>query len=241
MSTTQKTDEKNALVTGASGSIGQAIVEMLLKDGWQVYGTGRREELPPLDESFVSSRFHYRSIDLLDEDAMRRVDAFVSGVPICLIINNAGCAYYGMHEQIRDEQIDAMVRVDLEVPMLISRRYVSALAQRHGWLINISSACALGPAVKGAVYGACKAGLLQFSRSLFEEYRKSGLRVSCILPDLTAGELYRNADFEPAVGSLMPSDVADAVHTVLHAREGSVVKCIELQPQMAQIVKKKAL
>ena len=39
----------------------------------------------------------------------------------------------------------------------------------------------------------------------------------------------------------MPSDVADAVHTVLHAREGSVVKCIELQPQMAQIVKKKAL
>ena len=62
MSTTQKTDEKYALVTGASGSIGQAIVEMLLKDGWQVYGTGRREELPPLDESFVSSRFHYSEL-----------------------------------------------------------------------------------------------------------------------------------------------------------------------------------
>lgn len=231
-----RTDKKYALVTGASGSIGQAIVQMLLKDGWEVYGTGRRNR--PDDDC---SGYHYRSIDFLDRDAMKQLDGFVSGVPLSLIINNAGCAWYGMHGEIRDEAIDAMVRVNLEVPMLISRRYVSALAQRHGWLINISSACALVPSAKGAVYGACKAGLLHFSNSLFEEYRKSGLRVSCILPDLTASELYRDADFEPAIGSLVPGDVADALSVVLHAREGSVVKCIELQPQMAQIVKKKAL
>lgn len=223
-----------AFVSGASGAIGQAIVSMLLREGWEVYGSGRRAiaDLP---------HFHYRSIDLLDPNALGQLDNYLSGVPLSLLINNAGCAFYGMHAEVKEEEIAAMVRVDLEVPMLLSRRYVPSLAQRHGWLINVSSACALSPAVKGAAYSACKAGLLQFSRSLFEEYRRSGLRVSCILPDLTMSDLYRDADFEPAAGCLEPEDVAAAIATILHAREGAVYNCIELQPQMARIVKKKAL
>lgn len=221
---------KTAIVTGASHGIGRQLANRLTEEGWLVYGVGRT-----FDQEVLFAKVE---LDLLDTRAlftwlnkhMDRVD---------LLVNNAGCAYYGMHEEISSLQIQEMVRLNLEVPMLLCGKLIRCLRKKKGMIINISSACALHDAAHGAVYAATKAGLLSFSNSLFTENRKFGVRVCTILPDLTNTELYRHADFMPEEGSLSITAVSENIMQVIHSPAGTVMKTLEIQPQLSKIRRKK--
>ena len=261
----EETKKKVALVTGASSGIGRAISARLLTLGYEVYGIGRQfpEELPmpsanaaglhagprlqtpPAPE--VAAAFHPIVCDLLDTKNLPGVVASLQKEwkqekrTLTLLINNAGTAYYGLHEELRPEGISEMVRVNLEVPMLLTQQLLRTLKQNHGAIINISSVTAIGSNPHGVAYGATKAGLLSFSRSLFDEARKYGVRVTAILPDMTDTQLYRHADFEadPAMDAhLEAEDVADAVEYALTTRAGTCVPEIILRPQLHRIKKK---
>ena len=191
--------------------------------------------------------FHPIVCDLLDTKKLLSVVASLQKEwkqekrTLTLLVNNAGTAYYGLHEELRPEGISEMVRVNLEVPMLLTQQLLRTLKQNHGTVINISSVTAIGSNPHGVAYGASKAGLLSFSRSLFDEARKYGVRVTAILPDMTDTELYRHADFtaDPAMDAhLEAEDVADAVEYALTTRAGTCVPEIILRPQLHRIKKK---
>ena len=191
--------------------------------------------------------FHPIVCDLLDTKKLQSVVASLQKEwkqekrTLTLLVNNAGTAYYGLHEELRPEGISEMVRVNLEVPMLLTQQLLRTLKQNHGTIINISSVTAIGSNPHGVAYGATKAGLLSFSRSLFDESRKYGVRVTAILPDMTDTELYRHADFtaDPAMDAhLEAEDVADAVEYALTTRAGTCVPEIILRPQLHRIKKK---
>lgn len=191
--------------------------------------------------------FHPIVCDLLDTKKLQSVVASLQKEwkqekrTLTLLVNNAGTAYYGLHEELRPEGISEMVRVNLEVPMLLTQQLLRTLKQNHGTIINISSVTAISSNPHGVAYGATKAGLLSFSRSLFDETRKYGVRVTAILPDMTDTELYRHADFtaDPAMDAhLEPTDVADAVEYALTTRAGTCVPEIILRPQLHRIKKK---
>ena len=191
--------------------------------------------------------FHPIVCDLLDTKKLQSVVASLQKEwkqekrTLTLLVNNAGTAYYGLHEELRPDGISEMVRVNLEVPMLLTQQLLRTLKQNHGTIINISSVTAIGSNPHGVAYGATKAGLLSFSRSLFDEARKYGVRVTAILPDMTDTELYRHADFtaDPAMDAhLEPTDVADAVEYALTTRAGTCVPEIILRPQLHRIKKK---
>ncbi len=227
-----------ALVTGASSGIGQAIAQRLLEHGYEVYGIGRDFSACILTGH---AQFHTVVLDLLDTPALL---AFLETLPkdnLSVLVNSAGCAWYGPHETLSAKAIQTMTRVNLETPILLCGKLLRTLKQNHGTIINIASVTALETSTHGAAYGALKAGLLHFSRTLFEEHRKSGLKVSVILPDMTDTALYRNADFGPDLTEgayLSPEDTADAVMTVLNAREGTVLSEIVLRPQYRRIHRK---
>ena len=227
-----------ALVTGASSGIGQAIAQRLLEHGYEVYGIGRDFSACTLTGHV---QFHSVVLDLLDTPALL---AFLETLPkdnLSVLVNSAGCAWYGPHETLSVEAIQTMTRVNLETPILLCGKLLRTLKQNHGTIINIASVTALETSTHGAAYGALKAGLVHFSRTLFEEHRKSGLKVSVILPDMTDTALYRNADFGPDFTEgayLSPEDTADAVMTVLNAREGTVLSEIVLRPQYRRIHRK---
>ena len=227
-----------ALVTGASSGIGQAIAQRLLEHGYEVYGIGRDFSACTLTGHV---QFHTVVLDLLDTPALL---AFLETLPkdnLSVLVNSAGCAWYGPHETLSVEAIQTMTRVNLETPILLCGKLLRTLKQNHGTIINIASVTALETSTHGAAYGALKAGLVHFSRTLFEEHRKSGLKVSVILPDMTDTALYRNADFGPDLTEgayLSPEDTADAVMTVLNAREGTVLSEIVLRPQYRRIHRK---
>jgi len=115
------------------------------------------------------------------------------------------------------------------------------LKKNHGYIINISSVTAKQSSPHGCAYAATKAGLSSFGKSLFEEARKYGVKVTTIHPDMTDTNLHRDADFtcgEEPESYLLPDEVAKAVAYVLDQREGMVVPEITLRPQLHRIARK---
>ena len=190
---------RRAIVTGASSGIGRAISYMLLEEGYEVYGFGRN-----FDEE-ETEMFHPVVCDLMDTDELLKHVRRISRKNLCLLVNNAATAYYGMHDEMSAGKIMEMTRTNLEVPMILCSTLMQKLRQNQGMIVNVASVTAVSVNTHGAVYGALKAGLLNFSRSLFEENRKSGVRVMTILPDMTDTQLYRNADFtaDPSDGTAL--------------------------------------
>ena len=251
---------KAAIVTGASSGIGEAIAERLLQMGYEVYGIGRHfdnernmpERSHEIEKGTGSSgtgcgepeAFHRIVCDLRETGKLLQIVREILKEPdisLKVLVNNAGTAYYGLHEELNPEKIGEMVRVNLEIPMMLTQQLLRTLKKNKGDIINISSVTAISSNPHGVAYGATKAGLLSFSRSLFDEARKYGVGVTAIMPDMTETNLYRNADFEadPAMDAhLTPEDVADAVEYALTAREGTCVPEIILRPQLHRIRKK---
>lgn len=238
---------KTAIVTGASSGIGRAIALRLLEMGYEVYGIGRNfggTEDKCEGEILRDEKFHPVICDLRETkellDVVKKIEN-EPGTELKVLVNNAGTAYYGLHEELNPEKIQEMVRVNLEVPMVLTRQLLRRLKENKGNIINISSVTAVSSNPHGVAYGATKTGLMSFSRSLFDETRKYGLRVTAVLPDMTETALYRNADFEAddaMDAHLVPSDVADAVEYAINAREGTCVPEIIIRPQLHRIKKK---
>lgn len=125
--------------------------------------------------------------------------------------------------------------------MILTCQLLRTLKKNRGYIINISSVTANASNPHGCAYGATKAGLSSFSRSLFDEARKYGVRVVTISPDMTQTNLYRNADFkegEELESYLLPEEVACAVEYVLTQRDGLVISDITLKPQLHRIARK---
>lgn len=226
---------KTAIVTGASSGIGLATSKMLSEEGYKVYGIGR---VFPEGCDFFEKRI---SLDIRDTDILLEKISDIKSVD--LLVNGAGSAYYGLAEFNTPEQIKEMCRTDLEAPMILTSALLPRLKDTKGMVINIASVTSTRINTHGAVYGALKAGLRSYSRSLYEEVRKTGVRVVTVCPDLTLGtKLYRNADFTPSDEEgcyLVPEDVALCIKNIINMREGCAVTEVEVRPQFNRIAKKK--
>jgi len=228
---------KSAIVTGASAGIGSEISRRLCGLGFEVFGIGR-EFKEPAEEQL----FHPIVCDLLDtQQLLQNIKEIAARGDVSVLVNNAGVAYYGLHEELNPKKIQQMVRTNLEVPMILTQQLLRHLKANRGFVINISSVTAQSSSPHGCAYGATKAGLAGFSRSLFDEARKYGVKVVTIYPDMTKTDLYRNADFtvgEEEASYLLPKEIADAVSFILKQREGAVVSEITVKPQIHRIKRK---
>ena len=235
-------NNKVVLLTGASSGIGEQIALMLCSEGYIVYGIGR--DFTKTDDTLISNpNFRKIACDITDTDALvREVKAIRKENDINILINNAACAYYGLHEEISPDKIRKMVRTNLEAPMILTQILLRDLKKNEGTIIDIASVTAISSSnPHGAAYGALKAGLLSFGNSIFDEARKYGVKVTTIMPDMTRSNLYRNADFEAddtAKASLDPKEVAETVKYILERPDGVVIPQIVLRPQLHRIKKK---
>lgn len=231
---------KRAIITGASSGIGRAICEELLTMDYEIYGIGR--DFSDAGKLLDNSAFHKVELDLLDTALLEKtVREIVKGKSLDLLVNCAGVGYYGLHEDLKTKDISAMVRTNLEVPLLLTNILLRKLKENHGTILNIASVTASQSNPHGVAYGATKAGLLSFSRSLFDEARKHGVKVTTILPDMTDTNLYRNADFEASKeenARLLPEDIAKAVRFILEADPHMTVTEFTVRPQFHRIEKK---
>lgn len=232
-----------AIVTGASSGIGFEISRTLCGMGYRVFGIGRNfDRLKFQAEELETDRFYPLVCDITDmQSLLPQIKKIASENRICILVNNAGTAYYGMHEELNPKKIRQMVRTNLEAPMILTQQLLRDLKKNQGYVINIASVTAKKSSPHGCAYGATKAGLASFAESLFDETRKYGVKVTTIYPDMTKTDLYRNADFtvgEEETSYLMPQEIAEAVACVLNQRDGLVVSELVLKPQIHRIKKK---
>lgn len=231
---------KAAIVTGASSGIGLCVSARLAGLGYRVFGIGRdfTDSVLLNDENFCPI-----VLNILDTDRLcAAAKEIAANNSVTVLVNNAGVGYYGLHEELNPEKIKEMVRTNLEAPMILTQQLLRHLKKNRGYVIQISSVTAKESSPHGCAYGATKAGLAAFSRSLFEEARKYGVKSAVIYPDMTKTNLYRNADFcedDEIEAYLMPEEVADAVAFVIDQREGMVISEIALRPQLHRIRRKR--
>jgi len=213
-----------AVVTGSTSGIGKAVADMLESRGITVIRADR-------------SVADLRDIASITEAYMKIARTHKPAI----LVNAAGCAYYGLHENVTPQQIKEMCDVNLTSPLIITNLLLPSIREQKGFIINISSVSAVNVNTHGAAYGATKAGIDSFGRSLWAEVRKHGVKVVNIRPDMTRTELYRNADFEASQdegAALDPEDIARAVADVLDMKEGAVITEMTITPQIMRIRKK---
>lgn len=235
----ERVRKEAAIVTGASSGIGCAISRKLCEMGYEVFGLGRDFSKVQIAEE----GFHPLVCDVLDTDGLCTcVKQIASQYQVRILVNNAGVGYYGLHEELNPKKIQELVRTNLEVPMILVQQLLRHLKKNAGYVINISSVTANESNPHGCAYGATKAGLASFSKSLFDEARKYGVKVMTIFPDMTKTNLYRNADFregDEMESYLLPEEVAAAVEFMLSQREGMLVSDLTLKPQIHRIKRKR--
>ena len=237
-----------AIVTGASSGIGREISRVLCTMGYEVFGIARQFLKENNKDSEAKSanewreHFHPLICDLLNtQELVRLIKKLRTEQEISILVNNAGAAYYGLHEEISIQNLQTMLRTNLEVPIILTNLLLRELKKRQGYIINISSVTAGQSSPHGCAYAASKAGLSSFSKSLFDEARKYGIKVVNIQPDMTKTDLYRNADFcegEEENSYLLPQEIAAMVQYVLSQREGVIVTELSVKPQLHRIRKK---
>jgi short-subunit dehydrogenase len=209
------------LLTGASSGIGKAIKEKL--ESYEIITLCRNCDI----------EIDFNNIEELKKIKIENITG---------IIHNAGVGYFGQFEDITIEKIQEMINVNFLAPMILTKNHLKDIKKNRGFIINISSTSAIHPARLGVVYGATKAALKHFGTSLFEEVRKSGVKVCTIVPDLTLTNFHKNTYFKPSTDELAhikPEDIAEIVKDIIEASKNLVMQEIILKPQIFKLDKNK--
>lgn len=209
---------KRVLITGGSSGIGFGLARALLRAGASVAITGRRaDQLHAARDALRPDGDVTAVVADVESDSGRRETlaqsvAALDGLDI--LVNNAGIVRAGRLEQLDEDDLRAMLQVDLIAPILLTRDAIPALrASGAAMIINISSVIALVGIPFYATYAAAKAGLAQFSEALRRELSGEGIHVLTVYPAGTDTPMMQSNDAgaDLGFGREPVDDVVDAV------------------------------
>lgn len=176
---------RKALVTGATGGIGEAIARQLHSQGAIVglHGT-KKEKLDSL-ASELGERVFVFPANLSDREAVKAlgqaVEEQMGGVDI--LVNNAGITRDGLFVRMSDEDWDSVLAVNLTAVFNLTKELTHPMMRRRfGRIINITSVVGVTGNPGQANYCASKAGIIGFSKSLAQEIASRNVTVNCIAP-----------------------------------------------------------
>ncbi len=177
---------KNAIVTGASGGLGNAIAKALHAQGAKVVLSGTKLEALQALQSELGERSFVSAANLSDPAApaalLKDAEAQLGG-GVDILINNAGLTRDGLAIRMKDEDWDAVLNVNLGAAFRLSRAALKGMmSRRWGRIINITSIVGVTGNGGQANYAASKAGLIGMSKSLAQEMAPRNVTVNCIAP-----------------------------------------------------------
>ena len=190
----------NVIVTGASRGLGLGIARELALVGHRVIAIARQsnEQFEAVVSDLKSNGSGEGSLRPFDLADTAGISGLVKSLraelgPIYGLVNNAGIGTGGVLATMRDSQIEQLLRINLLSPIILSKYVVrSMMASGSGRIVNISSIVSFTGYSGLAVYGASKASLVGFTRSLAREVGPLGITVNAVAPgfidtDMTGG------------------------------------------------------
>ncbi|MDB3931520.1 3-oxoacyl-[acyl-carrier-protein] reductase [Candidatus Pelagibacter sp.] len=215
-------ENKNIIVTGASGGIGNSIVEKLNDYGANVLASGTR--LEKLEE--LKSKFNKIKILKFDISQSDKIEEFIDNAAnelggLDCIVNNAGITQDNLAIRMSIDEWKKVIDINLTSTFLMSKFAIKKmLKNKKGKIINITSVVGHTGNLGQANYTASKAGLVAMSKSLAIEYAKKNINVNCISPGFIKTAMTDKIDdkFKEVIVSKIPSarlgepeDIANAV------------------------------
>ena len=176
---------KNIIITGASGGIGNSIVEKLNESGANILASGTKQE--KLEE--LKSKFDKIKILRFDISQTDKVEEFIEnaskelGGNLDCLVNNAGVTKDNLAIRMTTEEWKKVIDINLTSTFLLSKFAIKKmLKNKSGKIINITSVVGHTGNVGQTNYTASKAGIIAMSKSLAIEYAKKNINVNCISP-----------------------------------------------------------
>jgi len=206
-------DGARALVTGATGGIGDAIARALHARGAHVLVSGRRKEVLDSLVADLGDRAEALPADLCSADDVRSLVDRAGRVDV--LVANAALPGSGRLDSYSPDEIDRALDVNLRAPMQLARALAPAMVERgSGHVVFISSLSDKVANAHASIYNATKFGMRGFGFALADELRDTGVGVTTVFPGFIADAgMFAEAKVElpPGVGTRTPDQVAQAV------------------------------
>jgi len=236
---------KTALVTGATGGLGSAIARAFHAQGAHVVLSGTREAVLQELAAELGERTSAVAANLSDAaavDGLVEAAEAAAGNPLDILVANAGITRDGLLMRMKDEDWEAVIKVNLESYFRLSRAATKGMMRRrYGRIIGITSVVGVMGNPGQANYAASKAGMIGFSKALAQEVATRGITVNCVAPGfiespmtdalneqqktailgtIPAGKLGQGADIAAACTYLASEEAGYVTGQTLHVNGG---------------------
>ncbi len=232
-------NSKKALVTGSTRGIGKSIAKLLCESGYDVFLTGRNEELLKSLKQEINAKSYY-VFDLLEENACNLLMDAVGDVDI--LVNNAGDYVYSPLEKTSCDDVKRLLRLNVEVPFLLTKLAVKSMKEKcWGRIVNIGSISGAVGEANASLYSLTKSAFSGFTKSLALELAQDNITVNTIHPGWVETDLACDAvaksdfsyqeelDMIPQRRFIHPDEIANLVkYMVSEDAKGMTGQCVSL-------------
>lgn len=220
---------------GGSGSIGSAIVDRLLKDGYEVIVHYHHTSIETLQTRYEQQPVQFIQIDLMQDIVFD--DYFEHIANLDCLVYASGTALYGQIQDMSDEMIDSSYQIHVRQFIRICRFFVDQLRQsKNGRIIVVSSIWGETGASMESVYSAMKGAQITFVKALSQELAMTSVTVNAITPGLVYGnmsqvwseaELTSITDELPQQRMIDPVEIAHTCSYLCHPLAKSITGTIQ--------------
>ncbi len=226
------------MITGATEGIGRAIALALGERGARLAVCARTgDRVDALVRELEGRGFEAvgTACDVADEASVDRFAKFVAERlgPADALVNNAGLGHFSPVDETTVDEFDQTMAVNVRGVFLMTRAFLGEMKRRgKGHIVNISSLAGRNPVPGGAAYAASKHAVLGFSKSLFGEVRKQGIRVVAICPGSVVTPFFdkSGAEIRNPERKLQAEDVAATVVAALELPDRALVSELDIRP-----------
>ncbi|RPH00871.1 MAG: SDR family oxidoreductase [Candidatus Pelagibacter sp. TMED153] len=200
---------KKVIITGATGGIGNSLVQKFIENGSVVLATGTKEE----KLNNLKKKFSNIIIEKFSLDEHKNIESFIDNASnklggLDILVNNAGITLDNISIRLSEENWKKVLDVNLTATFMMCKFAIKKmLKNKSGKIINITSIVGHTGNLGQANYSASKAGIVAFSKSLAIEYAKKNININCVSPGFIKTEMTDkiNEEFKKMLISKIPS------------------------------------
>ena len=225
-----------ALITGASGGIGEALAREFAKDGSDLILVARSKDKLDKIAADLAKKHGIAAIaiptDLSLPHAAQKLfdDVQERGIHVDALVNNAGIMELGAFDEISTARHLELVQINVVAPTEMTSLFLSPMIARgNGHILNVASIAAFQPIPSLATYAATKSYVLSLTESLSEELKSQGISVTALCPGITdtsmVADVKSKNDAAAKIPGFMVSDVEDvAAEGYAALKKGEVIR-----------------